>query len=622
MLRTVAAKLAAIALASAALVALFALTAVLLTGYVSSQADRIAEYNKALSVIADMRANFYELRGAAKLYALGIDRSDNLAVYRSDVATFAQDAKNAASLGLPMVRRDVQVAASHEGRFVQIANQGMRNLQAGRRAAGRRLILVSASRAAATADSDIDVATADAGGAGFVADTARALTATSGVVRIAVTLAGIVIIIFMLVAGILLGRYIASRIRIVSDFMSLVAAGDISREPPRLTGRDETTELADAARRMLVGLRDLIGEAAVASSQMGSAAAQLDASARRSGDAVGQVGASIGTVAEVSGKQAAGVLEAMQAQRQLHAAIEQVARGAQEQAVQASGIANAAQGSVQKVDEMENALADLETAATSAVRSVQGGRRTVDESLEAERAVSEEILLARDRMAELDAQARRIEEVTRLVGEIAEQTNLLALNAAIEAARAGEHGKGFAVVAEEVRTLSDRTKLAVGEIANLVGTVEQSAAAARDAVEGGAQGVKVLQTKGGEVGVAFEEIAGALARAAEVLRLTLAAAHEVEVLSGEIAQSMAGISAIAEENSATAEEMTAAADGVDVIMGQLATGSDETAATAAQVASSQGLLGSALEEVQVAVAALNGSSQRLLASIGTFRLSE
>ncbi|QAY65098.1 methyl-accepting chemotaxis protein [Paenibacillus protaetiae] len=76
----------------------------------------------------------------------------------------------------------------------------------------------------------------------------------------------------------------------------------------------------------------------------------------------------------------------------------------------------------------------------------------------------------------LNDKAAEIGNLLNIIEEISNQTNLLSLNAAIEAARAGEHGKGFSVVAEEVRKLSDQTKISTGEITHLIREIQSEVA--------------------------------------------------------------------------------------------------------------------------------------------------
>ncbi len=66
-----------------------------------------------------------------------------------------------------------------------------------------------------------------------------------------------------------------------------------------------------------------------------------------------------------------------------------------------------------------------------------------------------------------------INNVLGFIKQIADETKMLGLNAAIEAARAGDSGRGFGVVAQEIRKLSDESKVTVEKIRGLTDSIKE-----------------------------------------------------------------------------------------------------------------------------------------------------
>lgn len=102
-----------------------------------------------------------------------------------------------------------------------------------------------------------------------------------------------------------------------------------------------------------------------------------------------------------------------------------------------------------------------------AIRVCSNGAEAVDE-LKAHNRNSTDVsaLIAND-IVTLRSSSQDIGAIIDVITSIAAQTNLLALNAAIEAARAGDLGRGFGVVAEEIRKLSDESRVTVVKIREL-----------------------------------------------------------------------------------------------------------------------------------------------------------
>jgi len=170
---------------------------------------------------------------------------------------------------------------------------------------------------------------------------------------------------------------------------------------------------------------------------------------------------------------AAGTLSSLS--KAINQVLENLANNARQVNQSANQIASASEGlsqsSTEQASSLEETVATIEelTAmvkinadnANAATKLVEGTQSSAEGG-------EKRILGLLDAMKTIDADSKKIQEITGVVDDIAFQTNLLALNAAVEAARAGDQGKGFAVVAEAVRSLALRSSEAAKDISSLI----------------------------------------------------------------------------------------------------------------------------------------------------------
>ncbi|MHA2253576.1 MAG: methyl-accepting chemotaxis protein [Candidatus Kariarchaeaceae archaeon] len=130
----------------------------------------------------------------------------------------------------------------------------------------------------------------------------------------------------------------------------------------------------------------------------------------------------------------------------------------------------------------------------------------------------------------INAIIAQIQKNTEAVSQIALQTNILALNAGIEASRAGDYGRGFAVVAENVRKLSDESKLSANDISDVVETISTT--------------LKEL----------FNRIQDNIENVASVSEETAASAEEVAAAAEEMTSSMEEVSLLSQNLSNEVEK--------------------------------------------------------------------
>lgn len=340
----------------------------------------------------------------------------------------------------------------------------------------------------------------------------------------------VVVALISIFAALILSRSIVKNIRTV-----IRALNDIGSSNGDLTLRiatpmkDETRELAEAANTMLFGLQQMMLDVQSNATTLNAASDRLDKGVSDSHLAGKEVAAAMERVAEGADEQVALTQTMVAAMEQSLTGLSRVAGSASEAAERAVRTETIALDGQQRINNAVGKMGTIE----QAFLSVQGAIREISK-------MSDQVINIADSMS-----------------GIARQTNLLALNAGIEAARAGEHGRGFAVVAGEIRNLADQSATSAKEITSILETVVAGVQSTVHEVEAStshvSEGLQTIE----DAGQAFANITQHIQDlSAEMLDVS-AVVEELTSGSEAVMTSINEVSAVVEDTASATEEVSA-----------------------------------------------------------------
>jgi methyl-accepting chemotaxis protein len=418
-------KLSAIVLAALLALGLCFLTMTVENGHAHADQERLADVQRASSLVLQLERNAVDLKATAMQAVLrgGTHSSATSDTRALDTWVAAADRHLSELRTVPLSgepKSSVERISTVFTEYTQVVRRFIDSAAADPRVArdGWEQIEVDNYLTSAVSANERELFDRAIDQAQASADASR--RRASQAVLVTVVLAALVLV--------LLARLVLSSIidplRRVRHVLSRVAEGDLTVSCGVASG-DELGQMARALDQVLGGLRETITSVARSADEMATSSGRMDT-----------VSGELTSTADSASKQT-----------------QQVATSADDMSQSAESISGATQEMIASISEISRQALSASSVAAEAVHTVAETSRAVEA---------------------LDVASQEIGEIIQTITSIAEQTNLLALNATIEAARAGAAGAGFAVVASEVKDLAGETARATDDITGKISAIQQT----------------------------------------------------------------------------------------------------------------------------------------------------
>lgn len=269
---------------------------------------------------------------------------------------------------------------------------------------------------------------------GITAPKSDVLSHITTLTKSIINFSGIFVIISAIVV-IIIASIIAKPITLISDYIKVIATGDLTTVIPDkiLRGKDETGILARSVQTMQETTNGLVKQITNTSNILGNSLHEIHAHMTELDTSISEISATTEELSASIQETAASTEEMNASVNEIEHSSEFIAHKAQAGIDTVSNIANLSEQIKQSaVDAKERTVSIYSTSKTSLINAIEQAKAV-----------------------------NQINELSDTILSITAQTNLLSLNASIEAARAGEAGRGFAVVANEIGKLAEQSTNAV-----------------------------------------------------------------------------------------------------------------------------------------------------------------